>query len=59
MKINVNKDIPMSDIANLLVSAFEGGSNYWYMIEKEILPSNGHTKKSSVRLAKASTTRTK
>ena len=35
---NVNIEVSESDIENLLISAFEGGSNYWYMIEKEIMP---------------------
>lgn len=30
----VTLEIPLQRIADLLCSAFEGGSNYWYMIEK-------------------------
>ncbi len=28
----------IKDLRGLLCSAFEGGSNYWYMIEGEVLP---------------------
>ena len=36
--IKVTQEIQLSDIAALLCDAIEGGSNYWYMIEKEIQP---------------------
>ena len=36
MKLNV--DIKTEDISSLIISALEGGSNYWYMIEKSIKP---------------------
>src|SRR5947208_2364463 len=38
MTMKITKEISLHDISSLLVSAFEGGSNNWYMIEKEIEP---------------------
>lgn len=38
MEIKVNQKIPLSRISDMLVNAFEGGSNYWYMIEKKTAP---------------------
>lgn len=36
--ITVLVNIKLDDIANLLCSAFEGGSNYWYMIVEQTQP---------------------
>lgn len=36
--INVPVQIPVERILSLLCSALEGGSNYWYMHEKTIMP---------------------
>jgi hypothetical protein len=33
LTMEIVQDIPLSRFADLLVSAFEGGSNYWYNIE--------------------------
>jgi hypothetical protein len=38
MKITLTKDIEDKCILNLLCCAFEGGSNYWYLIEKVNYP---------------------
>lgn len=38
MNITIKKDISLERISDLLTSAFEGGSNYWYMIEKKTSP---------------------
>lgn len=40
MKVRVAKEIDIDDklILNLLCCAFEGGSNYWYIIEKVNYP---------------------
>lgn len=38
MIIKNEKDISKQDISNLLCSAMEGGSNYWYMIEEYLEP---------------------
>jgi len=35
-KIKVERIIKDEDVSSLLTSAFEGGSNYWYMIEKKV-----------------------
>lgn len=32
-------NIPLQRISDLLCSAFEGGSNYWYMIKAQKAPS--------------------
>lgn len=40
ISINVKHEISLDRIANLLCSAFEGGSNYWYQIDKFIKPTN-------------------
>lgn len=37
-QINVAVTVTFQRIADTLVSAFEGGSNYWYLIEEEIAP---------------------
>lgn len=34
----VEKTVPLKRVADLLCGAFEGGSNYWYSIEKFIKP---------------------
>lgn len=34
----VSRAIEDKDVCNLLVSALEGGSNYWYMIEESVQP---------------------
>lgn len=34
----VKKKVNYNDVANLLCSALEGGSNYWYMLEKVVKP---------------------
>lgn len=39
-KIPVTTDIPIQRVSDLLCSAFEGGSNYWYQIDKFIKPLN-------------------
>jgi hypothetical protein len=36
--IKITHEIPVKMIANLLCNALEGGSNYWYMIEKKVEP---------------------
>ncbi len=36
--INVEHDITLDRISNLLCSAFEGGSNYWYQIQEFVDP---------------------
>ena len=41
MKINVEIQIDEERIKNLLVSAFEGGSNYWYVIDSYNLGETG------------------
>lgn len=38
--INVEVEIPLSRIADLLCSAFEGGVGYWARIEKYVEPTN-------------------
>ncbi len=35
---SIFRTVPVSTVENLLVDALEGGSNYWYMITKEIKP---------------------
>lgn len=37
-KVAVSLDIPREKLENLLISALEGGSNYWYMIQSEVQP---------------------
>lgn len=39
--MNLTLEIPVERIYSLLVSAFEGGSNYWYMIQDRIEPAEG------------------
>jgi hypothetical protein len=39
--IPVTHNISKERIADVLCSAFEGGSNYWYRIEKEVTPEEG------------------
>lgn len=39
MKITITQDISDQRIFDLLTSALEGGSNYWYMLEEKIEPS--------------------
>jgi hypothetical protein len=36
--VRVVQSVPLERVGDLLCSAFEGGSNYWYMIEKFIAP---------------------
>lgn len=39
--IKVTEEIPLRRVYEMLVSAFEGGSNYWYMVEdikKPVMP---------------------
>jgi hypothetical protein len=36
MKVQI--DVPLQRVSDLLCSALEGGSNYWYMIEKQTKP---------------------
>lgn len=43
MKIKVTLDIPEERLSDLLCSALEGGSNYWYCIKDAIYP-EGKTK---------------
>ena len=38
--VKIEKEISWQTIADTLVSAFEGGSNYWYQIEMFKKPSN-------------------
>lgn len=37
--MKIETEVSIEDINNLVVSALEGGSNYWYMIEEKIEPS--------------------
>jgi hypothetical protein len=39
-KIPVTTEIPIERVSDLLCSAFEGGSNYWYQIDNFIKPVN-------------------
>lgn len=39
-KLKLTLDIDDKRVHDLLVSALEGGSNYWYMIEDEIMPTS-------------------
>lgn len=36
--MDITLNIPLERISDLFISALEGGSNYWYMIEKEMRP---------------------
>lgn len=38
LKFKVTQDITAEKIRGLLCDAFEGGSNYWYMIEEAVYP---------------------
>lgn len=38
MNIEVKQSIPLGRVSDLLTSALEGGSNYWYTIEKAQKP---------------------
>lgn len=38
ISVNVKHEISLDRISNLLCSAFEGGSNYWYQIQKFVQP---------------------
>lgn len=38
ISVNVKHEISLQRISDLLCSAFEGGSNYWYQIDKFIKP---------------------
>jgi hypothetical protein len=40
ISVNVKHEISLERISSLLCSAFEGGSNYWYQIDKFIKPKN-------------------
>lgn len=37
MNITVTNDVTMKQLLNLLVGAWEGGSNYWYLVKDQIL----------------------
>jgi hypothetical protein len=39
MKIRTVVEVPEEEIASLIISAFEGGSNYWYEIKDFVEPS--------------------
>lgn len=41
--ITVSQEIPLERVYNLLVSALEGGSNYWYMIQRVEWPKAPYT----------------
>jgi hypothetical protein len=45
MKVKIEHEITNERLQDLLCCAFEGGSNYWYRIEKYIYP-KGQTKES-------------
>ncbi len=38
MTIDITIKVDLQKISDVLCSAFEGGSNYWYMLEKKIAP---------------------
>lgn len=38
IKFNVQKEVSRKDVLNLIVTALEGGSNYWYEITEVIEP---------------------
>ena len=38
LAVSVKHDISLDRISNLLCSAFEGGSNYWYVINEFVKP---------------------
>lgn len=38
MDVKITQNIPLNRISDLIIDALEGGSNYWYMITKEIKP---------------------
>ena len=38
--VQVTNNVSIHEIADLLCGAFEGGSNYWYLIEEKIKPLN-------------------
>jgi hypothetical protein len=38
LTVNVKTELPLTRVADLLCSALEGGSNYWYSIEEFIKP---------------------
>ncbi len=38
VKTTVEKKIDLSRVEDLLICAFEGGSNYWYMIKRKVQP---------------------
>jgi hypothetical protein len=42
MKLTVEINIDEFELASLIISAFEGGSNYWYVIDKDksVAPDN-------------------
>lgn len=40
LTVTIPTTIPFSDIVSQLCSAFEGGSNYWYRIDKQNKPEN-------------------
>lgn len=40
LTVNVTKQVNFACIVSQLCSAFEGGSNYWYWINKNIKPKN-------------------
>jgi hypothetical protein len=40
LDVQVKQRIPIERISDLLCSAFEGGSNYWYQIDEFVKPEN-------------------
>lgn len=36
--MKITENVPIERVHDMLVSAFEGGSNYWYMIVDEVVP---------------------
>lgn len=40
MDFQITTKVPVKRVSDMLVSALEGGSNYWYMIQEKIEPQN-------------------
>lgn len=38
IELKIKREVKLRDITDLLVTAFEGGSNYWYWLHREDLP---------------------
>lgn len=55
MKIQIEKEITLDDVEGIIVTALEGGSNYWYWVKtedfKDDLPDPG--KPITLRISKA------